>query len=390
MQKMKSHAIKGMQFHNQREKESKTNGDIDKTKTHLNYDLVNPEPINYNEKIQEIINTQKTSTRKTRSDAVLVNELLVTSDRDFFDGLSEKEREQFFQESYKLFAERYGEQNVAYATVHNDEKTPHMHLGVVPMRDGKLQSKNVFDRQELRWIQDEFPKHMKSLGFEVERGEKGSDREHVDMLKYKEQTLNEKIQGLETELSQKQQEKTEIDTSIQKIQSELQDLSSAVDHSKRIDEIDFKESGFINSKSVKLERFDFDRMKTLAKVSEALKGENETILDKNTQLEKKNMNLEKENLNLKKDNKDLQKENQLLKQENKFLQRTLEQVKYYFKDQVQELAQKIGYLKSDLLDRMNVNVKQKHFADENEVKGAQAYVHQKKEKQKEKGENELE
>jgi hypothetical protein len=35
----------------------------------------------------------------------------------------------------------YGKQNIAYATVHNDEQTPHMHLGVVPMRDGKLQGK---------------------------------------------------------------------------------------------------------------------------------------------------------------------------------------------------------------------------------------------------------
>ncbi len=37
-----------------------------------------------------------------------------------------------------------------------------MHLGVVPMRDGKLQGKNVFNRQELLWLQDKFPEHMKN------------------------------------------------------------------------------------------------------------------------------------------------------------------------------------------------------------------------------------
>src|SRR5699024_12481371 len=74
---------------------------------------------------------------KTRKDAVLVNELLVTSDRDFFERLDPGEQKRFFEESYKLFSERYGKQNIAYATVHNDEQTPHMHLGVVPMRDGK-------------------------------------------------------------------------------------------------------------------------------------------------------------------------------------------------------------------------------------------------------------
>src|SRR5699024_12008471 len=77
----------------------------------------------------------------TRKDAVLVNELLVTSDRDFFERLDPGEQKRFFEESYKLFSERYGKQNIAYATVHNDEQTPHMHLGVVPMRDGKLQDR---------------------------------------------------------------------------------------------------------------------------------------------------------------------------------------------------------------------------------------------------------
>src|SRR5699024_12275611 len=85
----------------------------------------------------------------TRRSSDLVNELLVTSDRDFFERLDPGEQKRFFEESYKLFSERYGKQNIAYATVHNDEQTPHMHLGVVPMRDGKLQGKNVFNRQEL-------------------------------------------------------------------------------------------------------------------------------------------------------------------------------------------------------------------------------------------------
>src|SRR5699024_6390994 len=83
MQKMKSHDLKGIQFHNQRERESKTNDDIDKERSHENYDLKNDENINYNERVKNIIDSQKTGTRKTRKDAVLVNELLVTSDRDF-------------------------------------------------------------------------------------------------------------------------------------------------------------------------------------------------------------------------------------------------------------------------------------------------------------------
>ncbi|WP_235588717.1 plasmid recombination protein, partial [Sporosarcina koreensis] len=78
MQKMKSHDLKGIQFHNQRERESKTNHDIDKDKSNENYDFINDGNIDYNERVKEIIESQKTGIRKTRKDAVLVNELLVT------------------------------------------------------------------------------------------------------------------------------------------------------------------------------------------------------------------------------------------------------------------------------------------------------------------------
>src|SRR5699024_8696890 len=135
MQKVKSAGLKGMQFHNQRERSSRTNVDIDHERERENYELTSYKNIDYNERVKKINKSQKTGTRKTRKDAVLVNELLVTSDRDFFEQLDPGEQKRFFEESDKLFSERYGKQNIAYATVHNDEQTPHMHLGVVPMRD---------------------------------------------------------------------------------------------------------------------------------------------------------------------------------------------------------------------------------------------------------------
>src|SRR5699024_11234559 len=134
---------------------------IDHERTRENYDLKNDKNIDYNERVKEIIESQKTGTRKTRKDAVLVNELLVTSDRDFFEQLDTGEQKRFFEERYKLFYERYGTQNIDYVTVHNDEQTPHMHLGVVPMCDAKLQVKNEFNRQVLLWLHDKFYEHMK-------------------------------------------------------------------------------------------------------------------------------------------------------------------------------------------------------------------------------------
>ena len=280
MQKMKSYDLKGMQFHNQRERESKTNHEIDKSRSRLNYDLVNPEKIDYNKRVKEIIEIQKTGTRQTRKDAVLVNELLVTSDRGFFDGLDEKEQKRFFEESYKLFAERYGERNIAYATVHNDEKTPHMHLGVVPMRDGKLQGKNVFNRQELQWIQDEFPKYMQKKGFDLQRGEKGSDREHLTTQEFKAKMLKDEIKTLEESIKDKK--------------SRLSDLGQSLDKVKSVDEIETKErSGLLRPKTFEIASEDFESIKLLAKASETLRDENRRLISENDNLMLEREKLEK-------------------------------------------------------------------------------------------------
>ena len=48
-----------MQFHNQRERKSRTNDDIDHERTRENYDLKNDKNIDYNERVKEIIESQK-------------------------------------------------------------------------------------------------------------------------------------------------------------------------------------------------------------------------------------------------------------------------------------------------------------------------------------------
>ena len=290
MQKMKSHDLKGIQFHNQRERESRTNSDIDKERSHENYDLVNDEPIDYNERVKEIIESQKVGTRKTRKDAVLVNELLVTSDRYFFERLEPDEQKRFFEESYKLFADRYGKQNIAYATVHVDEKTPHMHLGVVPMRDGKLQGKNVFNRQELLWLQDKFPEHMQKLGFDLERGEKGSTREHLETREFKKQTLEKEIDFLEKNLQEKKNELLALN---EKVPDEIK--VQAKREFKQI-EVKSEEKNFLGIPKKELKKTptgnvivpeqEFKNLIRAAKENKRLKGNMEKIL--NTDLAKEN------------------------------------------------------------------------------------------------------
>src|SRR5699024_6523579 len=73
MQKVKSVGLKGMQFHNQRERRSRTHYEIHNERIRENYDMKNDKNINYNERLKEIIESQKTGTRISWKDAVLVN-----------------------------------------------------------------------------------------------------------------------------------------------------------------------------------------------------------------------------------------------------------------------------------------------------------------------------
>src|SRR5699024_12442699 len=82
------------------------------------------------------------------------------------------------------------------------------------MRDGKLQGKNVFNRQELLWLHDKFTEHMKKQGFELKRGERGSDRKHIETAKFKKQTVEQDIDFLEKNLAVKKDECTDYNDKV--------------------------------------------------------------------------------------------------------------------------------------------------------------------------------
>ncbi|MGW8020110.1 MobV family relaxase, partial [Staphylococcus shinii] len=123
----------GIQKHVQRENKNYENLDIDLEQSHLNYDLVNDNPINYNLKIDKKIEENYTGKRKIRSDAVKHIDGIITSDKEFFQLKSEKKIKEFFEDSKQFLEDEYGKDNLLYAAVHMDEKTPHMHYGVVPI-----------------------------------------------------------------------------------------------------------------------------------------------------------------------------------------------------------------------------------------------------------------
>ncbi len=62
-----------------------------------------------------------------------------------------------------------------------------MHLGIVPMKNGKLSSKALLgNKEKLVAIQDELPKYLNEHGFTLQRGEIGSKKKHLETAEYKE------------------------------------------------------------------------------------------------------------------------------------------------------------------------------------------------------------
>jgi len=200
---MTAGSVRGIQIHDQREKDySHSNPDIDFEKSKDNYDLHNGSTHqNYNLKVKERIK-ELNLPKAVRKDAIVMTQCLVTSDKPFFDKLSKEQQQQFFKDSYDFIKERYGEKNIISASVHLDEKTPHMHVNFVPVtEDGRLCAKDLFKRGDLVKLHDDFYKYCNEKGFELERGQNTEEyKKHLNLEEYKLQSKKQDIEKTKAEL----------------------------------------------------------------------------------------------------------------------------------------------------------------------------------------------
>ena len=119
---------------------------------------------------------------------------VVGSDREFFRSLSEREQEKFFADCTRFFADRYGEENIISAVVHMDETTPHLHLNLIPIADGRLCAKQLFDRKALQTLQTDFHSVV-SKKWNLQRGKEGSQAKHLDTAEFKAKKIVEQARG---------------------------------------------------------------------------------------------------------------------------------------------------------------------------------------------------
>lgn len=190
MQKFKIGNLGGLQRHDERTLQHHSNPDIDVSKSSDNFSVLPLERQNpkrsLHKQVQETIDDERVSNRAVRKDAVVLTEWVISSDSTFFEGLSRDETKQFFTDAYQWFANHFGADHIPYATVHMDETTPHMHMGVIPLTNGRLSAKTIFNREALRFIQADLPQKLNEKGWNIERGERGSKRQHLSVERYKE------------------------------------------------------------------------------------------------------------------------------------------------------------------------------------------------------------
>ena len=162
--------------HFDRKAEHISNENLDRTRTHLNYNLATHQQMDQGEFVRKRCSEVRCQNRK---DVNVMVSWVVTAPKD----LPEAEHKAFFQASYDFLKKRYGMENVVSAYVHMDEVTPHMHFAFVPVvrtfkQDRKnpdistevykVSAKECVNRYDLQSFHDSLQSYVsKELGNEV-------------------------------------------------------------------------------------------------------------------------------------------------------------------------------------------------------------------------------
>ena len=189
--------INGKGTHNDRKAKNHTNKDIDPTRTHLNY-YIKKNQLTYTKEFDKYMKENNLQGH-LRSNSIIMCQMIFTSDQAFFNRIGKNETKRYFDECYKFICnyKNLGEKNIISAVVHLDEGAPHMHLMFVPVVHTKDKVGNDIDkicardfwkgRDSYRKLQDAYFNHVKSKGFDLERGMfvEDTNRKHYTVEEYK-------------------------------------------------------------------------------------------------------------------------------------------------------------------------------------------------------------
>jgi hypothetical protein len=200
-------SISGKSEHNYRQGQVPN---ADPERQHLNHEYV----LNY-ENLGKAIQAriEHAGIERVRQDAVKGMEFILAASPERFkrdetgQTVGDYREHPWVKANLDFMKQQYGPNLVAF-TLHQDEKTPHIHAIVVPITpDNRLCAKELFTPKTLRQLQTDYAQAMKPFG--LERGIEGSRAKHVEM---------KQIYGLQ------QQERQAIERDLKPLQTPVQPL----------------------------------------------------------------------------------------------------------------------------------------------------------------------
>ncbi len=365
--------------HNGRLKEAyKSNPDIDKSKSYENVDLIPLLNNNYHNSYMNLVSDYKKQheekqklERENRkksfsqmlddSNSVVADELLFTSDKEFFKNMSKDEIIKWANCCMEFVYEDigYNKNQVLNAVIHLDEKTPHLHCVVVPLikkydkrskQDKWTISKKHYmkDKIHLSTLQDKYHERMIKSGYDLDRGIKNSDNEHIDIKQYKKITkklnleldnknkkLNGAMEDLENQMNSNKE--TMFDKEYVKVKKDtFNSMKKVIDETKKVMEI-----------QPKIMRV-YNEVDEYAKSYKFLETENNNIKKEVKYLRNRNYKLEQEKDNL------MTYIKAILKAIKEFLRELLmigsERVKARTTEEIKEYYEQEDFTKDDVVD----------------------------------------
>lgn len=172
--------MRPLEAHHERQKEQyASNPDIDTARIKDNYHLIAPKS-SYKLEVDSRIEAAGCRTRK---DSIRFVDTLITASSEFFQNKTPKQVRAFFVCAAKFMQQEIGRENIFSATVHMDEKTPHMHLCFTPItEDKRLCAKEILgNKKKMSEWQDKFHAHMAEHFPDLQRGRAATEtgRTHI-------------------------------------------------------------------------------------------------------------------------------------------------------------------------------------------------------------------
>ncbi len=334
--------------HNKREKKAyKSNPDIKLELTKNNIELV---PLTekyvkgfknltkeYEKQHNERMKTERDDRKRSytemlnKSKSVVADELMFTATHKFFNNMSSDEILEWANTCMDFVYNDLGyiKEQVLHATLHLDEKTPHIHCVVVPLvkkldkrtnteRYTISKKQYIRDNIHLSELQDVYNVRLREKGYELERGIKGSNAKHQKVKEFKKTT---------------RYYENKVDVINKNLDNAMNNLEEKMKTTKNIP---------FNKTHVLVEKETFDSMnKVIKETKQAIEFQPkiQELFNEVDTFTKSHQTLEKENQNMKREIKALTTRNQNLTKENNnlksYLKSILEAIKHFFRELLQ-------------------------------------------------------